>query len=196
LTAVRIWADRREVFAQHGSEIWKPESGQILFNFEVSSPAGVISTLSQRSSSVDESPETRAEDWYQKAVQLEQTDPDEAIEAYQFAIALSPHHFGAHLNLGRVFQSRNQLSSAETHFRYALRVDPSSATAAYHLGVALAALDLPGEAVEAFELAVQLEPGLIDAHRYLGRLYREAGIRKRAEQHLSGSETLNTPEVE
>ena len=36
LTAVQIWADGNEVYVKDGCDIWKPESGQTLFNFEVS----------------------------------------------------------------------------------------------------------------------------------------------------------------
>jgi DNA-binding transcriptional MerR regulator len=47
LTAVQIWADGREVYVKDGSDIWKPESGQILFNFEVSQLATEVRNLAR-----------------------------------------------------------------------------------------------------------------------------------------------------
>lgn len=47
LTAVNIWVDGNEVVVQEGSEIWKPESGQSIFNFEVAELVEEVNSLRQ-----------------------------------------------------------------------------------------------------------------------------------------------------
>ena len=99
------------------------------------------------------------EGWYELACEVEISDPEEAQEAYERAIALDPNHADAHVNLGRLLHEQKAPAAAEKHYRAALNADPEHDTAAFNLGVALEDLGRMREATEAYELALALDPG-------------------------------------
>lgn len=55
-------------------------------------------------------------------------------------------------------------------YRQAIELYPNSGVVYYHLGVALAQLDLDEEAIFSLKKAIQLEPDLSGAHQALEKL--------------------------
>src|SRR5687767_11682434 len=89
LTGVRISAQGHHVVVRDGREVWNPESGQALLDFEVAELArGAASLQRAESKSRKDEPELpdAAEEMYERAVEIEDEDPAEAIQAYHKAL--------------------------------------------------------------------------------------------------------------
>jgi tetratricopeptide (TPR) repeat protein len=192
LTAVHIWADGREVVVRDGTEIWKPESGQTFFNFEVAGLASEIESLPtiRHTRSVESQEQMNATDWYELACEQEDSSPELAINSYQKALQLDPNHPAASLNLGRLFHEKDDLSEAEKYYRMALAADPRDPTGAYNLGVLLEDLNRLNEAIAAYENALQLEPEMKEAHFNLAGVYQHLGKQEPALRHLQAYKKL------
>jgi len=186
LSAVRILADGKRVIARDGREIWNPESGQALLDFEVSDLARDAAPFSRRAAETarGHQEELDAEDWFELGLELEATAPEESMDAYRRALSLSPGHADAHLNMGRLHHERGDLVKAEEHYRLALTARPGDATAAFDLGVALEDLGRLPEAIGAYETALAADPGYADAHFNLAGVHEQLGERGEALRHL------------
>ena len=94
LTGVRISAQGHHVVVRDGSDVWNPESGQAVFDFELAELAREASTLPLRAlpgplQEVPEEPESGAE-WYERGWEMEEEDlPEEAMAAYRRALELA-----------------------------------------------------------------------------------------------------------
>jgi len=193
LSAVNIWADGREVVVQDGPEIWKPESGQSFFNFEVAGLADEARALCRFSTSASSQQQElmNAADWYELACEQEDSEPDLAISSYREALELDPNHVEANLNLGRLFHENGEFGMAEEYYRSACAADPQDCTAAYNLGVVLEDLSRFDEAAEAYQRALQLDPEMKEAHHNLGGIYGRLGKRESALRHLQAYKKLS-----
>jgi tetratricopeptide (TPR) repeat protein len=192
LTAVRILADGRRVIARDGREVWNPESGQALLDFEVGDLAREAAPFARRAAEAarDHEAELGAEDWYELGCELEATAPEEAMDAYRRALGLDPVHADAHLNLGRLYHERGELRKAEEHYHQALAARPGDATAAFDLGVALEDLGRLPEAIGAYEAALAADPEYADAHFNLAGVYEQLDQRGEALRHLKTYKSL------
>ena len=190
LTGVRISAQGHHVVVRDGRDLWIPESGQKLFDFELAELARETSTLTLRTVRTErEKPEDAAE-WYERACELEEDAPEEALAAYRRALELNPSLGDAHLNLGHLLHERGDLSAAELHYRRALELLPNDPTAAFNLGVLLQDSRRLGEAVHAYETVLAINPSYADAHFNLAGLYEESGEPEAAFRHLRTYRTL------
>ena len=194
LTGVRISAQGHHVVVRDGRDLWNPESGQAIFDFELSELAREASTLPLRTAAPRGSEPETAETWYERGCFLEDDDaPEEAMAAYRRALELEPDLGDAHLNLGRLLHERGEVAEAEGHYRRALSTlpgEPGDATAAFNLGVVLQDLGRIREAAAAYETAVESEPGYADAHYNLAGVYEKLGEREAAFRHLRTYRTL------
>lgn len=192
LSGVRIAALGKRVVVRDGTELWNPESGQSLLDFEVDVPARPSATLSlpaKRSAAPLPAAEPgSAEEWFLSGVDFEgEEETAEAAAAYARALALDPGMAEAHLNLGRLLHEAGQAGEAESHYRQALAAPPdpyTAATAAFNLGVALQDQERLREAVDAYELALERDPSLLDAHFNLAGVHEALGELMLAFQHL------------
>jgi tetratricopeptide (TPR) repeat protein len=177
LSAVRILADGNRVIARDGREVWNPESGQALLDFEVAELARDAAPFARRAAAAARAvaADLDADDWFELGCALEATSPEDADDAYRNALELDPDHVDAHLNLGRLLHEDGDLTGAERHFRRALAARPHDATAAFDLGVALEDLARLPEAAEAYERALALDPGYADAHYNLAGICEKLG---------------------
>jgi tetratricopeptide (TPR) repeat protein len=190
LTGVRISAQGHQVVVRDGGEVWNPESGQALFDFELAELARGAATLplravpSERPTEVATRPESAA-DWHERGIDLEDEGaPEEAMAAYRRALEIEPGFADAHLDLGRLLHERGQITEAERHYRQALEARPEDATAAFNVGVALQDQDRLREAAEAYEAALAIDQNLADAHYNLSGIYETLGEPEDAFRHL------------
>jgi tetratricopeptide (TPR) repeat protein len=188
LTGVRIAADGERVVVRDGTAVWNPESGQALFDFGVDEIAAKTTPFALRA--VEETPAEDAEEWFGAGVDAESSSVEEAVAAYERALALDPRHSDAHVNLGRILHEQGSAAAAEKHYRAAVMADPRHDVAWFNLGVALEDLGRAREAVEAYERALALDPENADAHYNLAGIYERRGEKANAVKHLKAYRSL------
>jgi len=196
LTGVRISAQGHHVVVRDGRDVWNPESGQAVFDFELAELARGAATLPLRVPTREEDGKTddpeRGSDWYERGAELEEDAPEEAMAAYRRALELDPDLADAHVNLGRLLHERGEIAEAERHYRLALAARPDDTTAAYNLGVVLQDLGRLREAADAYVAALELDRTLADAHYNLSGIYEQLGEPEAAFRHLRTYRTLIT----
>lgn len=190
LTGIRISAQGHHVVARDGGEVWNPESGQTLFDFDLSELARGTSALKRRELAATHGEEPDAAEWYERGCALEEEFPQEAMAAYRRALEIDAGLADAHLNLGRLLHDRGEAAAAERHYRFALEALPGDPTAAYNLGVLLQDLGRLREAIAAYETALASDAACADAHFNLAGVYEELGEREAAFRHLRTYRTL------
>ena len=213
LTSITVHADGDEIVATDGASSWRPDSGQVLLNFETSElveraadvPASgrrrnatradlalVATEASPQGIEAAPAQERRlsAEEWYEIGCELETSEPERAREAYEHALALDPLMADAHVNLGRVLHVAGERGRAEPHYRQAVKLDPDDPTPHFNLGVLFEELGRKEEAVLAYRQAIVRDPDFADAHCNLWLLLEAIGRRQEAIRHLLAARQL------
>jgi tetratricopeptide (TPR) repeat protein len=196
LTGVRITAQGHHVVVRDGREVWNPESGQILLDFQVADLEREASSLVRHAEKREAreaapAPPETAEAWYARGCDLEADDDlDRAMAAYGRALEIEPGLADAHLNLGRLRHELGDLTAAERHYRAALDAQPDEPTTAFNLGVVLQDLGRLESAAAAYEKALELDDRFADAHYNLAGIYETLGREKSAFRHLRTYKTL------
>jgi tetratricopeptide (TPR) repeat protein len=190
LAAVRVAADGRNVVVQDGGARWRPDTGQVLLDFEVKDLARKVAPIVRAAVRAREPVPLDAESWYRWGCDLEDGAPKEAREAYRRALVVDPHHAGAHLNLGRLLHEEGDARGAELHYRVALASPEHRPLAQFNLGVALEDQGLSDEALLAYARALEGDPSLADAHFNTSRLLERLGRKADALRHLAAYKRL------
>ena len=200
LTSITIRADGRQVVASDGTSAWRPDSGQVLLDFESADPAGRAVTAFAAGATpgapelddfeppsaavAPDEAESTAEGHYLHALDLEALSPKEAIEEYLRALELDPFLADAHVNLGRLYHRSGERGRAEAHYRDAVRLAPEDPVPHFNLGTLLEEQGRREEAALAYAQAVARDPEFADAHCNLGILLEALGRRDKAMHHL------------
>jgi len=186
LAGLRIEAVGDAVVVSEGHAQWRPDSGQYLLQFEVATPGGRLAfvTPAQPDDAVANAP------WFERALALETTRPDEACEAYRRALEIDPADCDAYVNLGRLLHERGQLPEAQAVYRGGLDHCGADATLLFNLGVLQEDLEQPREAAHSYRAALDVVPDLADAHFNLARLCAAQGLQQEAVRHWSAFRKL------
>lgn len=192
LTGVRITAQGHQVVVRDGHELWDPASGQIFLDFDVAELQREAATLVPVTDSRKKKRKepTSAEAWFDQGVELEDEDPDAALDAYQRALELDPELPEIHMNLGRLLHERGDLAAAESSYRQAVELDPDEPVAWFDLGVALQDQERFAEAAAAYGHALALDDFFADAHYNLATVYEVLDRRQEAFRHLKRYKAL------
>ena len=186
LSAVHVSAVGDRILVQDDDAVWEPNSGQLQIDFDAADVADKAAPVARRALEARANQDSiSADDWFNTALDLEAATSDEAIAAYQKALALEADHADAHLNLGRLLHECGRVEEAESHYRSATHADPKSGRAFYNLGVALDDQGRRSGAIEAYQAALRLDADLAVAHFNLSRLFEEEGQQPDALQHLA-----------
>jgi tetratricopeptide (TPR) repeat protein len=78
--------------------------------------------------------------WLSLAETVQKSKPEDALAAYEHAVALQPKEAEPHLSRGRLFERQNKFADAEQDYKQALALDPHSTDAV----IALANLYMRG----------------------------------------------------
>jgi tetratricopeptide (TPR) repeat protein len=178
LRAVHIRAEGDRIVVGDGEAQWSPESGQVLFDFGARELARKVAPLQRRAR------DGNALDWYERGCDLEESEPDDARDAYRRALELDPNLVEAHVNLGRLLHASGNAREGALHYQRAIELEPASTTALFNLGVALTDLEMPEEAILAYRTALAADPACADAHYNLANLYETRGEGAAALRHL------------
>jgi tetratricopeptide (TPR) repeat protein len=100
---------------------------------------------------------------------------DEALAAFDAALALSSENQLAHYSAGLVRLRQGKLDEAQRHFLDVIRLNPGYGGGHYQLGVVLARQGKPGEAEEQFAEALRSNPRHANTLWQLGLAQESAG---------------------
>lgn len=218
LGGISIRAEGEDVIATDGTFTWRPDSGQVVLDFDapaIVEPGEPEDTDSRERSELpalrviegfgpaaarragggvpiadEEHDEPTAEDLYEQALEAEESYPADAIEIYQRVLALDPFMADAHVNLGRLYQQTGERGRAEAHYRDAVRLNTSDPVPHFNLGVLLEEQGRREEAAHAYAQAVNRDADFADAHCNLGLLLESMGRRREAMRHLMAAREL------
>lgn len=191
LTGLRITAVGAEVAVHDREGAWNPDTGQVLMDFDVA-PAGAELAFLQRGPQPSTTPPPDdAEAWFRRAEDLEATDPEAAERAYREAIARDGRHAHAHLNLGALLCEAGRCAEANALYEQAIAAGASSPLLHFNHAIALEDLGLYHQALASNLKALELDPGLLDAHYNAGCLLEKMGDRQAALRHFSAASRLS-----
>jgi len=207
LSGLRIGAIADRVVVSEGARRWQADSGQYLLAFDGDPAEGSLSVIERKlpapeipaafvrthaatqsgreSGSVANEQAGATDDWFDRAVALEQGDIGAAIGAYERAIGADPKHLEARINLGRLLHDAGRLAHAERVYRDALKSCGNDPLVLFNLAVLLDDMGRRPEAVVAYEAAVSADPAMADAHYNLALLYEQVGKPKEAIRHMA-----------
>jgi tetratricopeptide (TPR) repeat protein len=107
---------------------------------------------------------------------------DEAIAAFDQAIALEPGHVTARLNRANALRQAGKLQEALAGYDAALAYG-ADADVLFNRGSVLEALERPREAMASYLAALDVRPDFADAHTNLGNLFKTMGDNNAALAH-------------
>ena len=187
LTGLTISAVGNEVVVRKGSSRWKPDTGQYLLELDVSvtDDALHITEIKRHTDAAgEEHTEVSVETWFERGLEAEEHDIDQALQAYEKVRKLDARHLEARINLGRLHHEAGRLDAAHEVYREALRACEPDATLFFNFGVLLEDTSRYDEAIEAYQQAIEADPDFADAHYNLARLYESVGKPQHAIRHL------------
>jgi len=111
-----------------------------------------------------------------------------SITIYKHAIRVTDTKYPAlalvHNNLGIHLLGERKNREATSHFKIAIKTNPSNIRAYYNLGIALTADRQYKEAVFYYKMAIRLYPNFTNAHYNLGIVLMRKGALKEATHHF------------
>jgi protein O-GlcNAc transferase len=96
---------------------------------------------------------------------------DQAIAAFERAIALNKNHFDAHNNLGAVYVETRQFDRAIHALQRAASIRPDSADVHYNLAKSYRPIGRLDSAIASYRRAIELKGDYFQAHSNLGALF-------------------------
>jgi tetratricopeptide (TPR) repeat protein len=185
LSGLSIGAAGNHVVIRDGIGRRHVESGQYLLAFEGNPAAGALSVIEPEPAANAKTSTAASEDWYERGVALEHENREDAIKAYERAIAEDPQRLDAHINLGRLLHEAGRLAQAEGAYRAAVRTCGEDPVLLFNLGVLLEDRGRDADALKAYESALSGDPGLADCHYNLSLLYQKQRKPREALRHMS-----------
>jgi DNA-binding transcriptional MerR regulator len=192
LTEVGITAEGGQVVVRTDSRSWCADTGQVVIDFTVDGPDGEVEPLPVRAPAAGTPlpAALSADEWFERAVELEEEDAPAAIDAYKKALALRPDCTETLINLGRLHAEGGDTRAAADCFREALRLDPEDATALYNLGVVAQDDGRDRDAIGLYQRALALDATLAEAHYNLATLFDRSGDGHAAIRHINAYRKL------
>jgi len=133
--------------------------------------------------------EGRERAWLSLAHVLEPTKPDDAIVAYQQAAKLQPKDPEPHLAAAMLFEKQKEYADAESEYRQALALDPSSDALTGLANLYMRGRQFP-EAEQYLRKLVETQPSDAPAHIQLGRVLAAEGKNDAAVAELQAGAKL------
>jgi tetratricopeptide (TPR) repeat protein len=192
LSGLSICAVADRVVVKEGASRWQAESGQYLLAFE-GDPANGSLTVMERKKPV---PKLSALDWFDRGIELEETDARAALEAYGEAIGADPKLVDAHVNRGWLLHEAGRLGEAEQAYRAAITACGGEPLLLYNLGVLLVDMERKKEAIEVYRSALHGNPGFADCHFNLALLCEELEMPRDAIRHMAHYRRLTGSKID
>lgn len=114
----------------------------------------------------------------------------DARDAFTRAVRVDPHNPRAHHGLAWSAINDQKFDEAVEHALQAVQLQHYFPEGHYTLGVALTWMQDYPKAIQCFNIALSMQPGYLDAHRYLASIYRHKGDAENARKHRIVAEDL------
>jgi tetratricopeptide (TPR) repeat protein len=196
LSGLSICAVGEQVVVRDRGARWHADSGQYLLELDVQQIADGSLQIVEHVRPVEPpqvaEPDTAgdADQWFQKALDIESENVAAACVAYEKCLASDPEHFGARINWGRLLHEKGRLAEAEKVYRGALESSEEDPTVLFNLGVLLEDRGKAEAAIEIYQRTLAADPDFADAHFNLARLFEIAGKPQHAIRHLASYRRL------
>ena len=197
LNKISLTALGNRIAIREGQSLRESESGQYALALEIVEEKGRLHVISRQDAAPAADQASRAmatpagaaatlagasaDQHYERALSIEDGNPQAARKAYELCLKADPDHLEARINLGRLLHLAGRLTEAERVYRVGAKVDPFIA---FNLAVVLEDLEREPEAILAYREALALDPQFADAHFNLARLYERAKDPKASLRHL------------
>jgi tetratricopeptide (TPR) repeat protein len=181
LSGLSICAVGDRVAVREGASRWQAESGQYVLAFEGDPANGSLSVIER----VAAKRATGARAWFERALALEASDAEAALQAYEQAIAAEPALADAHINLGSLLHEAGRLPAAERIYRQGIERCGSEPLLWYNLAVLLEDMERKVDAMKAYEAALQGDPRMADCHYNLALLCEQLKKPRDAIRHMA-----------
>jgi tetratricopeptide (TPR) repeat protein len=185
--SIRAVGDR--VVVRDGQQHWQVDDGQYVLGLDVSVEGGTLRVIERNEANTtsqtnEPNDDEQDDEWFERALELESTDPAAALAAYARAVESDPTDVAAWTNWGRLLHERGELQEAERVYRRATEHCERDALLLFNFGVLLEDLHRTEEALDAYHGAIEADPTLADCHYNLARLYETMGQAQHAIRHL------------
>jgi tetratricopeptide (TPR) repeat protein len=186
LSGLSIGAVGDRVVVKEGTRQWQAESGQYLLAFDVEP----VVAPGAATAAMDRGP--RSEDDFEQGIALEeQGNREQALAAYERAIAADRCHLDAHTNRALLLQDLGRHADAERAYRDAFEACADAAVLWFNYALMLEDLGRHAEAARGYEAALRRDADFADAHYNLGLVYEKLGRGRDALRHFARYRQLN-----
>src|SRR4029077_21231756 len=166
LSGLAISAVGDHVVVRDRDARWQVDSGQYLLGLDVSLQNGVLHVVEHRQAAPAAPAPAPVQDWFAQALDLESSDPEAALSAYQHAVDSDPHKAAAWTNWGRLLHERGRTGEADAVYRRALAQIGPDPLLLFNQGVLLEDLGKSAAALAAYQTALEEDPDLADCHSH------------------------------
>ena len=187
LSEMTITSSGGQVLVRNDQCAWHADTGQLVFEFSVSPPEGDVTPIQpKRKAAAPEPVKTMsADDWFARALELEEDSPEAAIDAYKKVLKYRPACVETLINMGRLYAESGEPAQAAESFTMALSHDPTDATALYNLGVLAQDAGQDQHAITLYRRALVQDRQLAEAHYNLATVYDRTGDAHAAIRHIN-----------
>jgi tetratricopeptide (TPR) repeat protein len=198
---LRIGASGTELVVRDQSGPWRAPSGQLLLEFDANLSDGTVEILDRSTLEVLQGAAgpkglprgAGAEELFDQALALEETDVAAAIHAYQRCIDADADHIGARINCGRLLHAADRMDDAEELYRAAVNAGSEDVNLLFNLALVLEDTGREQEAIDLYRRALALADDFADAHFNLARLYQQLNMPHAAIRHWNFYRRLTAP---
>ncbi len=121
---------------------------------------------------------------------------EEAILAFQKAIAQAPYFADAHANLGAVYKDMGLIDAGIQELEIAVKLNPVSAKIRNNLGIAYIKKGFIDLALKELEFAAELNPDIFDVHFNLAYAYTKKRMLDKAIKEYAAALKLKPDDIE
>ena len=178
LSGLSIGAVGDRVVVKEGTQRWQAESGQYLLAFDVQPELGSRPSAATAAAGMT--------DHFEQGIALEeQGNREQALAAYERAIAADRCHLDAHTNRALLLQDLGRPADAERAYREAFEACEDAAVLWFNYALMLEDLGRHAEAARSYESALRRDADFADAHYNLALIYEKLGRGRDALRHFA-----------